>query len=58
MVLVAEIPLQPRPLVEVQRHAFVIVIGEVVGDELRGLVDRQQALHALAPPFRQPCEGA
>ena len=43
-VLRAEIALQARALVVVERDAFVIVIGEVGDDELRGLVQRQQAL--------------
>ena len=46
VVLVAEVLLQPRAFVMVQRHAFIVVIGEVVGDELCGLVHRQQAFHA------------
>ena len=51
-VLGAEIALQPRPFVMVQRDAFVVVIGEVVGDELRGLVHRQQAFGAARRPRR------
>ena len=46
VVLAAEILLQARALVMIERYAFVVVIGEIVGDELRGLVHRQQALHA------------
>jgi len=30
----------------VERDAFIIVIGEIEGDKLRGLVQRQQAFHA------------
>ena len=41
MVLVAEILLQARAFVMVERDAFVIMIGEVESDELRGLVQRQ-----------------
>jgi len=33
-------------LVMVERDAFIVVIGEIEGDELRGLVQRQQAFHA------------
>ena len=43
VVLAAKVPLQARTLVVIERHAFVVVIGEVVGDELSGLVQRQQA---------------
>ena len=43
VVVVAEILLQARALVVVKRDAFIVVIGEVEGDELRGLVQRQQA---------------
>ena len=46
VVLVAEVLLQARALVMVERDAFIVVIGEIVGDELRGLVQRQQAFHA------------
>ena len=46
VVLVAEVPLQARALVMVERDAFIVVIGEIVGDKLRGLVQRQQAFHA------------
>ena len=46
VVLAAEILLQARALVMIERDAFIVVIGEIVGDELRGLVHRQQALHA------------
>ncbi len=40
----AEIALQPRPLVEIERDAFVVVIGEIRQHQLRGLVERQQPL--------------
>ena len=45
-VLVAEVFLQARPLVVIERDALIVVIGEVAGDELRGLIERQQAFHA------------
>ena len=30
----------------IERDAFIVVIGEIVGDKLRGLVQRQQAFQA------------
>jgi len=47
-VLIAEISLQARALVMVERNAFVLVICQIMGYELRGLVRRQQALHAAS----------
>ena len=38
--------MQARALVMVERDAFIVVIGEIVGDKLSGLVQRQQAFHA------------
>ena len=46
VVLVAEVLLQARALIMIERDAFIVVIGEIVGDEMRGLVQRQQAFHA------------
>ena len=46
VVLLAEILLQAGTLVMIERDAFIVVIGEIVGDKLRGLVQRQQAFQA------------
>ena len=46
VVLAAEVLLQARALLMVERDALIVVIGEIVGDELRGLVQWQQALAA------------
>jgi hypothetical protein len=40
VVLVAEVLLQARAFVVVERNPFLIVIGEIEGDELCGLVQR------------------
>jgi len=46
VVLVAEVFLDARALIVVERDAFIVVIGEVAGDELRSLVQRLQAFEA------------
>ena len=42
VVLGAEIALDTRTLVVIESDTLIVVIGEIVGDELRGLVQRQQ----------------
>ena len=46
MVLVAEVFLQARPLIMIERDAFIVVIGQIIGDELCRLVQRQQTFRA------------
>ena len=42
-VVAAQVALKPRPLIEVERDALIVVIGEVRKNELRRLIERQQA---------------
>jgi hypothetical protein len=41
-VVAAQVALKPRPLIEVERDALIVVIGEVRKNELRRLIERQQ----------------
>ena len=41
-VVAAQVALKPRPLIQVERDALIVVIGEVRKNELRGLIERQQ----------------
>ena len=42
--LVAEVGDQPLALIEIERDALIIVIGETAGELQRPLIERQQAL--------------
>ena len=46
VVLVAEVSLQAGALVMVKRDTLIFVIGQIVGDKMSALVQRQQALQA------------
>ena len=42
--LVAEIGDQPLALIQIERDAFVVMIGEAIGELHRPLIERQQSL--------------